>query len=43
MLQWLKNMFGGNICVFCKRKTIEKRRYLNDRGKPIVVCPLCLG
>jgi hypothetical protein len=42
MLAWLRNLFVGSTCAFCKRKTNEKRRYLNDKGKPIAVCTLCI-
>lgn len=42
MFSWLKRLFGDRHCAFCKKKTDEPRKYWNDKGEPIVICPMCV-
>jgi hypothetical protein len=42
MISWIKRLFKKNDCVFCKKEAHQPRKYLDDGGKEVTVCPLCV-
>lgn len=53
LLTKIKTLFGGtsiakpqvprNRCYFCKKKHHDLRKYKNEFGQTIKVCPLCVN
>jgi hypothetical protein len=41
MLTWLKGLFAKS-CDLCKKTTRSPRMYLDERGKRVKVCELCV-
>jgi ribosome-binding protein aMBF1 (putative translation factor) len=42
-MNWLRKLFHGKKCVLCHRHTSGMRKYMDDHGQLIYVCPMCSG
>jgi hypothetical protein len=42
MISWIKQLFKGKQCSFCRKKANQPRYYMNEKGYDIIVCPLCV-
>jgi hypothetical protein len=41
MFPFLKRLFQGDICYFCRQSVRDKRYYRDDQGNKIAVCAKC--